>query len=287
MPGIYTAVAADPGAPERWPDCILAASALENQPVRHLEHTGAVNDLRLGSAPRAIRVRRRLRQTDVAAAARVSPTIVGRIEHGRLETIPIGSLRRVAQAVDARVDLIARWQGGDLSRLINARHAAMHEAMAQAFAASSEWHAEPEVSFSIYGERGIIDILAWHPGTRSILVVELKTELVDVNELMGTLDRKRRLAAEIARQRSWQPNSVSTWVVLADSRTNRRALSIHETLLRTKFPDDGRRVRGWLHHPDAPMLALSFLPSIHAVKLGRDLQPIRRVTRARSARLRA
>jgi transcriptional regulator with XRE-family HTH domain len=243
-----------------------------------------VDDLRVGSALRAIRIRKRLRQKDVAASARVSPTIVTRIEHGRLANVSLGSVRLVAQALDARVDLFVRWQGGDLGRLINARHSAMHEAIARSFAAQEEWRAEPEVSFSFYGERGVIDVLAWHALAGALLVIELKTELVDVNELMASLDRKRRLAAEVARQRGWRPASVSTWVVLADSRTNRRALASHETVLRAKFPDDGRVVRGWLRHPAREMHALSFLPSIHAVTLGRDLRPIRRVTRPRSAK---
>ncbi len=163
----------------------------------------------------------------------------------------------------------------------------MHEAVAQTFATLTGWLAEPEVSFSIYGERGIIDILAWHLQTRSLLVIELKTELVDVNELMGSLDRKRRLAMEVARQRRWRPAAISSWVVLADSRTNHRALSSHETVLRTKFPDDGRRLRGWLRDPDEALHALSFLPSIHAVELGRDLAPIRRVSRPRPGARRA
>jgi hypothetical protein len=163
----------------------------------------------------------------------------------------------------------------------------MHEVMAQTFAALEGWLAEPEVSFSIYGERGVIDILAWHPKARTLLVIELKTELVDVNELMGSVDRKGRLAAEIARKRGWRPASISTWVVLADGRTNRRALANHETVLRAKFPDDGRRVRGWLHQPGEAIHALSFLPSTQTVTLGRDLRPIRRVTRPRSITPRA
>jgi transcriptional regulator with XRE-family HTH domain len=250
-------------------------------------HIAGVDDLRVGNSLRVIRIRKRLRQKDVAAFARVSPTIVARIEHGRLTNVSLGSIRRVAQALDARLDLFVRWQGGDLGRLINARHAAMHDVMAQTFAALEGWLAEPEVSFSIYGERGVIDILAWHPTTRTLLVIELKTELVDVNDLMASLDRKGRLAAEISRQRGWQPVSISTWVVLADGRTNRRALASHATVLRAKFPDDGRTVRGWLHHPGREIHALSFLPSSHAVTLGRDLRPVRRVTRPRSGRARA
>jgi transcriptional regulator with XRE-family HTH domain len=242
-----------------------------------------VDDQRAGSALRAIRLRKRWRQKDLAAKAKVSPTMIVRIEHGRLEAVPLGTIRRVAHALDARVDTIVRWQGGDLGRLINARHSAMHEAMARMFATLEGWQAEPEVSFSIYGERGVIDILAWHPASRALLVIELKTELVDINDLMGSLDRKRRLAAEISDKRGWHASSISTWVVLANGRTNRRELSRHENVLRTKFPDDGRTVRGWLRRPSSVMNALGFLPSIHDVKLGRDLRPVRRVTRPPSA----
>jgi transcriptional regulator with XRE-family HTH domain len=232
---------------------------------------------------RAIRLRKHWRQKDLAAKAKVSPTMIVRIEHGRLASIPLGVVRRVAQALDARVDTIVRWQGGDLGRLINSRHSAMHEVMARSFTTLEGWQSEPEVSFSIYGERGVIDILAWHPTCRALLVIELKTELVDVNDLMGSLDRRRRLAGEIADKRGWHASSISTWVVLADGRTNRRELSNHQNVLRAKFPDDGRMVRGWLRRPTSVMNALGFLPSIHDVKLGRDLRPVRRVTRPASA----
>jgi transcriptional regulator with XRE-family HTH domain len=241
-----------------------------------------VDDQRVGSALRAIRLRKRWRQKDLAARAKVSPTMIVRIEHGRLAGVPLGTIRRVAEALDARLDTIVRWQGGDLGRLINARHAAMHEAMARMFETLADWHAEPEVSFSIYGERGIIDILAWHPTRRVLLVIELKTELVDINDLMGSVDRKRRLAAEIAKERGWNPSSISTWVVLANGRTNRRGLSNHEKVLRTKFPDDGRTIRGWLRNPEVGINALSFLPLIHDMKLGRNLRPLRRVSRSRA-----
>ncbi len=240
-----------------------------------------MDDQRVGAALRAIRVRKRWRQKDLAAKARVSRTMIGRIEHGRLTGLPLGLIRRVAHALDARLDVVVRWQGGDLGRLINVRHSAMHEAMARMFRSLDGWTAEPEVSFSIYGERGVIDIVAWHSTYRSLVVIELKTELVEITELMGSLDRKRRLAAAIANDRGWDPMATSAWVVLAESRTNRRAVSGHETVLRAKFPADGRTMRGWLRRPRGRVDALSFLPSVHTERLGRDLGPVRRVSRTR------
>jgi Holliday junction resolvase-like predicted endonuclease len=107
--------------------------------------------------------------------------------------------------------------------MLAAGHAALHEEVAAALLAEPGWRVLPEVSFSIWGERGVIDILAWHEPTRSLLVIELKTELVDFNELLGTLDRKSRLARQIAAERGWtNPSSVSVWVVVVDSSTSRR-----------------------------------------------------------------
>ena len=230
---------------------------------------------------RAIRVRNGWRQSDLAAKARVSRWIVLRIEHGRLASIPFGKVRAVAAALDARIDAAVRWQGGDLPRLLSARHARMHEVMARYFATLGDWIAEPEVSFSIYGERGIIDVLAWHPTRRILLVIELKTEIVDVNEMLGSLDRRRRLALEIARARGWDPRAVATWLVVAPGRSNRRALAEHATVLRAKLPTNGQAMRAWLRDPLGPVDAMSFMPSVQGVHLGPTLAPIRRVNRPR------
>jgi hypothetical protein len=119
------------------------------------------------------------------------------------------------------------------------------------------WVLAPEVSFSIYGERGVIDILAWHPTERALLVIELKTDIVDVNDLVGSMDRRRRLAWSIARERGWDPLTVSTWVLVAASRTNRSRLVAHRTVLRNAFPADGRAMNRWLQQPTSEMNGMS------------------------------
>jgi transcriptional regulator with XRE-family HTH domain len=214
----------------------------------------------VGSVVRAIRHRMRLTQAELAIAANVPRSVVQSVEHDRLDRIRIGDLRRIAAALDASVDQKLRWRGGDLPRLVNARHAALHEVVAARFADLPEWTYEPEVSFNEFGERGVIDGVAWHAATRSLLLDELKSELVDISDLMGTGDRKRRLAPAIVRDRGWQPASVSLWVVVADGRTNRRTITRHERVLRAKFPADGHRIGAWLRHPVGRIDALSFLP---------------------------
>lgn len=158
----------------------------------------------------------------------------------------------------------------------------MHEAMARALA-DGPWLMSSEVTFAIYGERGTIDILAFHPPTGALLVIELKTDLVDIQALVCAVDRYRRLAPQLARDRGWDVTSVSCWVVLRDTPANHRRLAAHSTVLRTAFPQDGRQVRGWLLSPGAPISALSFLPDLHArtpISRSAGVERVRRPSRA-------
>jgi hypothetical protein len=179
------------------------------------------------------------------------------------DTLTLRTLVAVASVLEIRLDLDARWRGGDLGRLLNAAHSAMHERIAGRFARLPGWLVKPEVSFAIYGERGVIDLLAFHPRSRALLVVELKTELVDVQALLGTIDRYQRLARRIASERGWQAMTVSCWVVMRDTMTNRRRVTAHATVLRAAIPDGGRDLSAWLREPAGTVHALSFLSDGH------------------------
>lgn len=208
-----------------------------------------MDDLRLGAIVRAVRLRRRLRQQDVADAAGVSHATVSLVERGHCGSLSLTTMRRIAAVLDVRLDLVGRWRGGELDRLLNRRHSLLAESFAALVARTPGWIVEPEVSFAIYAERGTVDQLAWHSAAGHLLIVELKTQLVDINELLGTLDKKRRLAREIAMTRGWKPSRVSVWLIVADTSTNRRHAREHATLLRSRLPLDGRQFRKLLRNP--------------------------------------
>ena len=235
-----------------------------------------MDDQRLGATIRAIRVRRGWRQSDLAGRSGVSPATISRLERGHPGLLTVDTVRRVASALDIRVDLVPRWRAGDLDRLLNAKHSQLHELVARWFAKElPTWVLAPEVSYAIYGERGVIDIVAWHPGRRAILVIELKTDIVDVNQLIGKVGEKARLIRQIVRDRGWDPLTVSTWVIVASGRTNRARLAAHQAVLRAAFPADGRGMRRWLADPAGSVAALSLWTEPAA----RPLMPTRRVRR--------
>lgn len=236
-----------------------------------------MDDQRLAAAFRRLRIERRLRQVDLADLAGVPRRAVIATEAGRLDGLPVGQIRRLARALGGRFEGVLLYRGADLDRILNRGHARMHEAVARWLGGIGGWLALPEVSFAKNGERGVIDIVAWHARSRSLLVIELKTRLVDLNDLMASMDIRRRVAWQIAKEHGWDPVSVSVWVIVASARTNARILADHRTVLRSKFPADGRTMRGWLASPSGDVAALSFLPDVHVADLRRDLATPRRI----------
>lgn len=242
-----------------------------------------MEDVRFGAAVRGVRIRAWLRQADLARMVGVSASTISRIERGHLDELSLGTVRLVAKRLEIRVELLARWRAGELDRLLNARHSAMHEVLARLFDDLPDWVAAPEVSFAVYGERGVIDILTWHPGLRALLVIEIKTDIVDVQDLVGSVDRKRRLAAVVAKERGWAPESVSVWVVVEEGRANRRRVEAHRSMLRRAFSADGRAIRTWLRRPTGSITALSFLSNYRPGTAMRAMPPRQRVRRPRAS----
>jgi len=239
-----------------------------------------MNDVQLGLALRATRVKRRLRQCDLAKQAGVSASVVSRLEHGDLDLVSLPALRGIAAKLGVSLEFLPRSAGGELERVVSARHAALGERIAGWVGRQPGWLAVAEVSFSIYGERGIVDLLAWHEATGSVLVIELKTAVVDVDELIGTLDRKRRLATRIAADRGWIARSVCAWLIVGDSKTNRRRIAEHRTLLTSALPRDGRSLAPLFRHPERGLASgIAFWPNLPVAGVRREVAARQRVVR--------
>ena len=224
-----------------------------------------MDDRRAGWLIRRIRQHLRLRQVDVAAASGVSQQEISLIELGRLEQASLRTLRSVLGALGGTIEIQVRWRGGDLDRIADEGHALLVATTAEALR-SSGWTIVPEVSYSVYGERGSIDLVAWHPQTRTLLVVEVKTELTSVEATLRKHDEKVRLAGRVVQERfGWQPWAVGRLLVLPDVSTARRRVERHEAVLRHTYPVRGTGVRRWLREPNGPFGGLAFLSTTSRV----------------------
>jgi len=126
--------------------------------------------VRIGSTFRAIRIELRLRQSDVAARARVSQQTVSRLERGKFGPISTDALCAVAEEIEADLAVSLRWRGPKLARLLDRRHARLQNRIVQRLVGAG-WDTRVEDSFNHFGERGSVDILAWRADCRALLIV--------------------------------------------------------------------------------------------------------------------
>jgi transcriptional regulator with XRE-family HTH domain len=187
-----------------------------------------------------LRIRRGWRLRDLAVHCGLSPATIGRTELGSISSVAV--LRAHAAALDLRVEIRLVGRGTDVARLLDDEHAAIVETLAAALVRAG-WAVEPEASYSEYGERGRIDLLAFDPARRVLEVVEVKTELADLQDLFGSLDVKVRLAPMLGRRRGWSPSRVVRVLAVAATAANRSVVHTHPALF-APFESRSLRDRG-------------------------------------------
>jgi transcriptional regulator with XRE-family HTH domain len=190
-----------------------------------------------------------LRQADLAAATGLSRQTISRLEQGTCDRMVFAAADRVAQALGARLVVYLSWQGEQLDRLVDAAHAELQNAAVN-FLTAAGWLCAVEVSFNHYGDRGRYDILAYHPATGTLLVIEVKTAVGDVQATLGQLDVKLRLARTVARERGWNARHVARLLVIADERQQHRIVHRRAALF-ASFALRSHAARAWLRHHTA------------------------------------
>ncbi|HEY6608136.1 MAG TPA: helix-turn-helix transcriptional regulator [Candidatus Limnocylindria bacterium] len=242
-----------------------------------------MEDQRVGRSILVLRQRRGWRQVDLAARAGVSQSAISDIERGRVDRYTLATVRGVLRALDGWARLDVQWAGrGDLDRLLDADHAQLVQAWSAAHLRAG-WDVWPEASYSIFGERGRIDLLAFHARTGTLEVAECKSSIWDVQDTLGRIDAKVRLAPNVARERGWHVTRVVGALVIIEGRTARRRIAEHD-LLFGAFDARGWAAHAFVRDPRRPavgLLAFVSLPRTNSRGLRRAGQRrVRRRTRS-------
>jgi transcriptional regulator with XRE-family HTH domain len=229
------------------------------RPVRVTAQDASMDDRAVGRLLRAVRLRRNLRQRDVAELSSVHQGVISDLELGGLEAVGLATARRVASRLDVRLVVTAQWRGGEGDRLLDQAHAMIVEHVI-AFLRGANWQVVPEFSFDVYGDRGSVDILAWHPEERILLVVEVKSTLTDLQDLLASLSKKVRVVPRVVTgELGWRPRSVAVLLVAAGTTGNRAIVERHSSTFEAALPARSRAVRAWLRRPTGSLAGLWFV----------------------------
>lgn len=244
-----------PASRRRRARCGAVADTSQQSARRHRARMDLV---RFGLIIRALRRRKGWRHVDLAVAAGVSQGTVSSIERGHSGCLSLETHMRVAGALDARISLDVRWRAGELDRILDQDHASLAAAVVRLLE-SAGWSVRVEVTYAVYGQRGSIDVLAWHEATKALLVIEIKTEVTSAEATIRRLDEKLRLAAGVALERfGWKATTVSRVLVVEDSSTARDRVESGAALFDAAFPARTVAFRRWLRAPVGAVSGLVF-----------------------------
>ena len=203
--------------------------------------------IRLEASLKALRRRRGWSQAHLGQALGTSQQRLSRLE-ADVRRAPLGLLE--AWATELGAYLAVELRVGGERPLSDARHAALQSGFASRLLGAG-WLVATEASFNHYGDRGRVDLLAFHPALRILVVIEVKTRIQDVQDMLGRLDVKKRMAPMLARDRGWDVAAIVPAFVVREDRTARRRVAEHAALF-TNFALRARAARAWLRHPRLP-----------------------------------
>jgi HTH-type transcriptional regulator/antitoxin HipB len=236
-----------------------------------------MHPVRIGRIVRTLRRRRGWTQTELGRRAGLSQQAVSLVEIGQYRRLSFECVERMLAALDAELDVGVRWRGGELDKVLDSGHAALEGLLATELSEHG-WLVEVEVTYAIDGDRGSIDLLAFHPESAALLVAEIKTDVASADGTLRRHDEKVRLGSRIARDRfGWVAATVSRLLVLPDASTPRRRARSLARLLDHVYPARGHEVRRWLRRPLGRLAGILFLSTTKTVGDRRDFTSRRRI----------
>jgi transcriptional regulator with XRE-family HTH domain len=239
-----------------------------------------MTDRQAGRLIAAVRRHLGLRQVDLARLAGVDQKTISLIETGQLVRVSVERFRRVCDALKIEHEVTLRWRGGLGDRLIDRGHASIVELVVAELERRS-WQVVPEFSFNVYGERGSVDVLAWHPVHQALLIVEVKTIMNDLQALLMSMSRKVRLVPPlVAGERGWQRRAFGRVLVVADTRRNRDAVARHGATFDATFPQRTSATRIWLREPRGDFAGIWFSAVRHQAPTNEAIRSRVRTSRA-------
>lgn len=189
------------------------------------------------------------------------------LERGHFDGFRVKVVGVVCVALEMSLPFSPRWRGPDLGRMLDREHATLVD-QTVARLKSEGWPTLVEYTFSVFGERGSVDVIGWRDDFAARLIAEVKSAIVDQQDLFSSTDRRRRLVPPLlAHERGWRALHVGLLLVMPDRTANRDALARHAASFEAAFPARSRQIRRWLREPGSTIAGALFvrnMPAPHA-----------------------
>jgi transcriptional regulator with XRE-family HTH domain len=180
-------------------------------------------------------------QHELARRSGVSQSRISRIERGVLIDLRISVIDRLFVTLGVRY-----WIGTEEPQVSRPPVDQVH-ARCSGYAArrliSGSWLVEREVEVGGDRSRGWIDILAFHERSRSLLVIEVKTEIHDIGAIERTINWYRRESLGAARRFGWHPARILSALLVLQSNVNDRRIVDSSTVFAAAFPGRATELR--------------------------------------------
>jgi transcriptional regulator with XRE-family HTH domain len=208
--------------------------------------------LRLGEIVREARRLAGWTQRELAARAATNQATVCRLERGRMTVLDVLIVERVLDALGMRASLgIEGRHLADRRRQRDPVHARINGFLAGQLTRRG-FSAALEVQIGDTSPRGWIDLLAYRPQDRALIVEESKGDLPDVGAFQRSLRFYERSALRVANGMGWRPTRVVVLAALLDSVTIADRLAENRELIQHGFPSPVERLLAWIDDPRAP-----------------------------------
>jgi transcriptional regulator with XRE-family HTH domain len=186
--------------------------------------SGRAHIRQLGIAVTEIRTGNRWSQRELSRRSGISQSTISRLECARL---PDPSLPMVASLIEAmggrlRIEVDSPFLG-DRRQQVDPAHARMSGYIGRRLRGQG-WSVETEVEVGEGRSLGWIDLFAFNPLSRRLLVIEIKTEIHDLGRIDRTLGRYERESWTGARRLGWRPSAVTGCLVLLMTQANDSAV---------------------------------------------------------------
>jgi transcriptional regulator with XRE-family HTH domain len=189
----------------------------------------------IGATVRQTRLDRRWTQRRLARASGCHHSVIARIERGAVPNLSLRMAGRVLRSLGIEPELRLIAPRTETPPVRDRAHARCVATVARRLSREG-YKVASEVEVGRGRWRAFIDVLAFHPVRRLLLVCEVKTELRDIGEVDRQLNSYVDSSWAAASSLQWRPRaSTGVILLLATSETDRR-LQEHRTYLARAFP---------------------------------------------------